>query len=261
MPTQDDPVQVYKELADCYDRRREPPMRDRFLVLAADAALRAGRADEADRLRLRLLKLNPHHMLKPYASFTQAMQAPDVQTYVRDLRLNYPPEVATVLLNSLRTAADDQTIQALPGPAPGAHAGDADATVALDEPPETFKVFPEQREPDVAETAALPAEFAELARRAAAGQPQPKTPVPAARAPAPPKSNPRQPVAPPLAKKKPAVTPRPQPIPTVLPAADQPAEEPEATSFGGWFAAGLFVLVVVAGILLGGYILARPFLQ
>ena len=39
MPTLDDPVLVYKELSDQYDRRGEPPMRDRFLVLAADAAL------------------------------------------------------------------------------------------------------------------------------------------------------------------------------------------------------------------------------
>src|SRR4051794_27778283 len=103
MPTPDDPVQVYKELSEWYDRRSEPPMRDRFLVLAADAALRAGRHEDAERLRIRLLKLNPHHMLKPYASFNQAVQAPDVQTYIRDLRLNYPPEVALVLLNSLRT--------------------------------------------------------------------------------------------------------------------------------------------------------------
>jgi hypothetical protein len=257
MPTQDDSVQVYKELSDCYERRGEPPMRDRFLVLAADAALRAGRADEADRLRLRLLKLNPHHMLKPYASFTQAMQAPDVQTYVRDLRLNYPPEVANVLLNSLRSATDEPTIQAVPGPAPGPHAGDADATVALDEPPETFKVFPEEREPDVTETAALPAEFAELARRAAA-QPQPKAPVPSAR-PAPPKSNPRVPAAPLLAKKP--LAPRPEPVPTVLAAPYPVAEEPEGPSFGGWFAAGLFVLVVLAGVLIGGYIFARPFFQ
>jgi hypothetical protein len=261
MPTQDDPVQVYKELADCYDRRREPPMRDRFLVLAADAALCAGRADEADRFRLRLLKLNPHHMLKPYTSFTQAMQAPDIQTYVRDLRLNYPPEVATVLLNSLRNANDDQTLPGLPGPAPSAPAGDADATVTLNEPPETFKVFPEQREPDIAETAALPAEFVELARRAAAGQLQPRTPMPAPRSAAPPKSSPRPQPAPLPPRKKPFASPRPAPLPSMLSAPDQPAEEAEGIAVGGWFAAGLFVLVILTGILLGGYILARPFFQ
>ena len=60
-------LRVYRELADWYERQRQPQMRDRFLVLAADAAQTAGRADEAERLRLRLLKVNPHHMLKPYA--------------------------------------------------------------------------------------------------------------------------------------------------------------------------------------------------
>ena len=87
-------LRVYKELADWYERQRQPPMRDRFLVLAADAALPANRPDEAETLRLRLLKVNPHHMLKPYASFAQALKAPDVLTYIKDLLVNHPTKVA-----------------------------------------------------------------------------------------------------------------------------------------------------------------------
>src|SRR5205085_11918442 len=87
------------------------------LVLAADAALAAGSGDEAERLRLRLLQLNPHHMLKPYSSFAQALEAPDVSTYVRDLRQNYPPEVAEGLLRML-PAEEDRVSQALPPTAP-----------------------------------------------------------------------------------------------------------------------------------------------
>jgi hypothetical protein len=254
MTTQDDPVQVYKELSDWYDRRSEPPMRDRFLVLAADAALRNGRTDEAERLRIRLLKLSPYHLLKPYSSFTQAMQAPDVQTYIRDLRLNYPPEVALVLLNSLRTSGP-KTDDTIPPPTPDASHDSEDVTVNLgDEPAEPLKVFSE-RHTDVTETAALPAEFAEIARRAAPPPSQPKTAPPAPRS-APPKSEPRQPPPPP--KKKVVATPLPDMVPTVTATPIRP-REPEAVG-RGWFALGLCVLMGMAGFGFAVYIFARPFL-
>ena len=96
-------LHVYKELADRYEKHHQPPMRDRFLVLAADAALLANRPDEAETLRLRLLRLNPHHMLKPFASFTQALKAPDVLTYIKDLHVNYPANVAEDLLGTVQT--------------------------------------------------------------------------------------------------------------------------------------------------------------
>jgi hypothetical protein len=250
MPTQDDPVQVYKDLSDGYQGRGEPAMRDRFLVLAADAALRAGRADESERLRLRLLKLNPHHMLKPYLSFTQAMQAPDVQTYVGDLRLNYPPEVAVVLLNSLRTTGmklDDTVV-------PLQSENDDDATVTLGDPTEPLKVYPDQHERDAPETAALPRHLLEAAQH-----PTPKTPAP------------RTPLAPPRPPPSSHNTPRPA-VPMRKPAAPRlgpfaasaphlPPQEAEPAAGGGWFAVALFVLVFVTGLILTGYLVARPFLS
>ena len=82
------------------------------------------------------------------------LQAPDVQTYIRDLRLNYPPDVALVLLNSLGTTGMqlDDTL------APGAHvpAYDDDATVTLGETTEPLKVFADPRDSDTPETAAIP---------------------------------------------------------------------------------------------------------
>src|SRR5262249_13715278 len=72
------PVRVYEELADWYDRQGQAKLRDWFLVLAADAALAGGRVDEAERLRGQLLYLNPHHLLKPFASFAEALKSPDV---------------------------------------------------------------------------------------------------------------------------------------------------------------------------------------
>jgi hypothetical protein len=105
MEAQDTLPQVYRELADWYDRRGEPSMRDRFFVLGIDAAQRVGRHEEAEKMRHRLLQVNPHHMLRPFASFGEASQAADVQTYLRDLRMNYPSEVALELLRSLRANA------------------------------------------------------------------------------------------------------------------------------------------------------------
>src|SRR5438093_1549504 len=85
-------LRVYEELANRFARQNEPRFRDHCLVLAADAALDAGRPPDADRLRLRLLQFNPHHLLRPFASMAEAMQAPDVQEYVADLRRQWPPE-------------------------------------------------------------------------------------------------------------------------------------------------------------------------
>ncbi len=104
-----DRLSVYSELAECYDRLGQISMRDRFLILAADAALEAGQPGEAERMRLRLLQGSRHHMLRPYQSFAEAARAPDVRTYVTDLRTNYPPSVAQQLLDSLKSGSGDGT--------------------------------------------------------------------------------------------------------------------------------------------------------
>src|SRR5262245_63709284 len=89
---------VYEELARRCERQQNARQRDIFLVLAADAALAAGRADDAERLRLHLLFLSPHSLLRPYASFADALQARDIQDYIADLRRLHPPEQAEQLL-------------------------------------------------------------------------------------------------------------------------------------------------------------------
>ena len=65
MPSTEQTVRTYRELAEDYGRQGQAQMRDRFLVLAADAALAAGQTEEAEHLRGRLLQHNPHHLLKP----------------------------------------------------------------------------------------------------------------------------------------------------------------------------------------------------
>src|SRR5438067_1975422 len=85
-------LRVYEELANRFAKQNEPRFRDHCLVLGADAALSSGRPQDADRLRQRLLQFNPHHLLRPFSSMVEAMQAPDVQEYVADLRRQWPPE-------------------------------------------------------------------------------------------------------------------------------------------------------------------------
>jgi hypothetical protein len=90
-------LRIYEELADRFARGKEARFRDQCLVLAADAALAANQQPEADRLRQRLLQVNPHHLLRPFASMAEAVQAPDVEEYIADLRRQWPPEFAEKL--------------------------------------------------------------------------------------------------------------------------------------------------------------------
>jgi hypothetical protein len=107
MPSNDQAARVYHELAKHYEGRGEAQMRDRFLVLAADALQSAGQRAEAERLRAHLLQVNPHHLLKPFASLEEALKAADVQNYVEGLRRTYPKEKATHLLESVRKGTGD----------------------------------------------------------------------------------------------------------------------------------------------------------
>jgi hypothetical protein len=97
-----DAKQLYARLAAEHEQRSRLQERDRFLVLAADAAQSAGQADEAERLRQELLSKNPHHLLKPYKTFTDALRSPDIMTYIQQLRRNYSVEKAEKLLHGIR---------------------------------------------------------------------------------------------------------------------------------------------------------------
>jgi hypothetical protein len=108
MPSTGEIVRTYRELAEIYDRRHEDQMRDRFLVLAADAALTAGRNEEAEHLHALLLKRNPHHLLKPYASLAEGLKSPDVSNYIAALRRSHPYERAENLLATMSGHAAEQ---------------------------------------------------------------------------------------------------------------------------------------------------------
>jgi hypothetical protein len=241
MISQEQRVRVYVEIADAYERRGQGQMRDRFLVLAADAALSSGQPPEADKLRRRLLIASPHHLLKPYASFAQAIEAPDFLAYVQDLRRNYPPQAAEELLATLHREDVDATQR--PATAPVV---DLDLPSTAPEPP----IYRLRGGDDdtVRQTAALPPTLPPGTRSPFA----PRTPAKSAepRAPARP-TLPRS--AAPIAVTAPVpIMPRPRSI--------VPAPEVAGLPAGSWLAALLFGVVVTGGTLLLAYVLAQPFL-
>jgi len=94
-------ARIYRRVAEAYERQGPEQLRDRFVVLAAEAALACGQADEAEELRLRLLRYNPHHLLEPFATLSQALATVDVRAYVDALRRSHPVEQAKALLATL----------------------------------------------------------------------------------------------------------------------------------------------------------------
>jgi len=250
MDSRENLLRVYKELADWYERQRQPPMRDRFLVLAADAALLANRPDEAEQLRLRLLKVNPHHMLKPYASIAQALKAPDVLTYIKDLRVNYPANVAEDLLGRLQKEDKRPTGSIA---APTTLAGFA----ASSAPAASGDLFLDSKEAqhDLAPTAppgALGSSY-DLAPLHLDSRPQ-TLPLPGA--------FPTRPSSPVPPRREPVRSRNPMPAP--LPLANEPAPVRTAneasTASGSWLAVLVFLLVLALGAAVAGFTFLRPYL-
>ncbi len=243
MPNTERPLRVYEDLANWYDRIGQAKLRDWFLVLAADEAFTRGHAADAERLRSRLLKTNPHHLLKPFASFKEALQSPDVQGYITDLRRTYPPEAAANLLTTQRQAAADREAR-------GGSARPAGDTSHLPEEPAGFgfqsdlggaKVKPNASAP-------RPSSAARVAR-----EPE-KSATPGPRVPAQPRpgqtgSPVRSPAPVPLAR-TPAAPPRRVP----------PSEPMEDGPTGTWVSNGLFVLLLLGSLALAAYTFVGPFL-
>jgi len=236
---------LFLELTDIYELRDEPKMRDRFLILATDAAFAAGQAQEAERLLQRLLQLSPHHMLKGYHTFAEAVRADPVRVYLADLKQNYPLDVAQNLLESLRgRTVPVETMKATLPP----------TTVPLkpDPPPkldpDRTAILPPQR-------LTTPARPADSANRRAKSEDPPterlSIPRPAAPGNRPPSSAARARPAP-AAVSVPRTKPRP-----LAPPRKRRNAEPNG---GSWLATFLFIVVFLAGVALLGYALVRPFL-
>jgi hypothetical protein len=73
------------KLAGVAQSKRQLSQRDKFLLLAAAAAVDSGADPVADRCRQLLLKHNPAHMIRRFESVAHALADPDYQTFQRQL--------------------------------------------------------------------------------------------------------------------------------------------------------------------------------
>jgi hypothetical protein len=249
MPSVDQTIRLYEELAEVYERQGQAKLRDWFLVLAADAALSAGRRDEAERFRARLLQINPHHLLKPFASMADALKSPDVQGYIVELRRAYPPQAAEQLLESQKASGAPAPPRA---PAPRPQPAEKRAPVA----PEPVPAPAEEPPLKVYRVQNMPEESPSPARQPAKPLSSWEPAVPPAKAAAPAKMVPPAPLA------APAPRPR-QTFPaSPHPSVPLPTRRPDDLDSlqGRWVSSFLFGLVLLFALLLAGYCFARPFL-
>jgi hypothetical protein len=83
MPDHDAAMLAFAKLAGISQDRSQLGPRDKFLVLAASAACRAGWYSVAERCRELVLAHNPGHLVRGYPTFAEAYEAEEFQTYLR----------------------------------------------------------------------------------------------------------------------------------------------------------------------------------
>jgi hypothetical protein len=232
-------VEIYEELAELEHQRGGIQMRDRFLILAADTALSCGARDVADRLRCRLLELNPHHLLRPYPSLPDALKSPDVAGYVADLRDTYPPAEAGRMLEEMRPPSEKPGVDLEELRTLTSHpAADAEEEDGASQP-QIYRFSDPASSNEDNETTATPA-----------------APDAPRRAPRPARSS----VAAPTVAETPEMFP--YPTEALPPRARRPraVETDEPLSGAGiWLSNALFGIVLLAGLALLVYTLGRPF--
>jgi hypothetical protein len=251
VPTTVEAIDVYRKLAEEHNRLNHPQERDRFLLLAADAALTAGQTEEAERFRKSILGQNPNHLLKPYANLEEALKSSDILAYVQQLRRSYPQDKAATMLESLKKSSPAPASTPVSPPAPGKLTdGEEDLVLPLDvggkatnftidapEPkkpsrPKEVKVSSDPQKPKPA-GGPLPI-----------WQPSPSPPAPSG--------------GPGIFGLRPE--PAPAPRPSILPVPPpSPKPEPEVPPAGGWVGVFLSVVVVLTALALLIYTIGAPF--
>ena len=89
---------VYVQLAAISDRKQQPQVRDRFLLLAGIEACRAGWPEVAERCRQKLIASNPAHLANRHATLAQALRDENFQQMVVHWERYCPFEKAEALM-------------------------------------------------------------------------------------------------------------------------------------------------------------------
>jgi hypothetical protein len=248
-------VSVYLSLAEHYDRAGDAALRDRYMVLAADAALTAGRPVEAERLRQRLLRHSRSHLLAPYPSFVQAQSTPDVQLLITELRRSCPPREARRLLETLRQG------KPAPPPRPQRPASSSPPPTAGDLAVELDSTWlPEGESKGGADDLLERTGDIDIAAALGEQAPSPPSDRPGPAAPAPmPQTRPRP--VPAVNHPFPPASARPAP-PRIQPLPPPPSTpEPGAVQPHAWVATVLAIVAGAVGLALAAYSLVKPFVQ
>jgi hypothetical protein len=101
MPDHDQAMLAYAHLARVSQDKQQLAGRDRFLVLAAAAACRAGWPLAAACFRQKLLEHNPRHQIGRHATAADALRDREFQALLRQLERRHPYEQAEHLVRTL----------------------------------------------------------------------------------------------------------------------------------------------------------------
>ncbi len=106
----------FLQLAWISQQKQQMPPRDKFLILAGEAACNAGWPQVAHECRELVLKHNPAHLIGNHESFVEAMKSDNFATFLKPLHRFCSYEQAEHLLTELKALptddADDDDIHA-----------------------------------------------------------------------------------------------------------------------------------------------------
>ena len=102
-------MRVYVQLAVISDRKKQPQVRDRFLLLAGVEACRAGWLDVAECCHHKLIASNPAHQAHLFASLADGLRDANFQQLVAHWERYCPFEKAEAMLRQLNLPVREQT--------------------------------------------------------------------------------------------------------------------------------------------------------
>ena len=106
MPDHERAMLAYVRLAALSQKKQQLSGRDRFLILAAAEACRAGWPEVAERCRELVLENNPAHLIHRSPSMSEALRDDNFNTFLRQLERFCGLEKAEYLLTELGIDVD-----------------------------------------------------------------------------------------------------------------------------------------------------------
>ncbi len=109
MPQFEPLLLTYLHLAQASERRGQPLVRDKLLVLVGVTALELDWDEISAGCRQRILLHNPQHLVRRWPDLASAARTGQFRAYFKQLRRKYSPEKAEHMLNALGISLDERT--------------------------------------------------------------------------------------------------------------------------------------------------------